>query len=80
MQEGIRRHHTPLLANDFSLPGALIFVSHFVTMSDFTGEIIANMLGPKLLDRLDMDASLLMEAQSRYESVTRSVSSRSASA
>ncbi len=66
MQNGILRHHTPLLTNDFSLAGAIIFVSHFVTMDDFTGEIVANMLEPGLLARLDMDANGLNEAKRIY--------------
>lgn len=52
--EGILRHHTPLLDHDFSFP--LIFVSHFVTMSDFTGEIIAHMLPAELLGKLGLTA------------------------
>lgn len=67
MQEGILRHHTPLLSDDFSRPSAIIFVSHFVTMSDFTGEIVARMLGPRLLERLDMEQSELAEAKRLYE-------------
>ncbi len=66
LREGILRHHTPLLGDDFSHPGALIFISHFVTMSDFTGEAVATMLGPKLLARLGMDAKELAEAKRRY--------------
>lgn len=71
MREGILRHHTPLLADDFSRPGAVIFISHFVAMSDFTGEIIANMLGPRLLARLEMDKDRLEEAMRRYASAVR---------
>ena len=41
MQEGILRHHTPLLDDDFSYLGAIIFLAHFVTNSDFTGEMIS---------------------------------------
>jgi HD-like signal output (HDOD) protein len=54
MSEGILRHHTPMVDDDFCLPGAIIFVSHFLTMSDFTGEIIANMLPRDLLDALHL--------------------------
>lgn len=66
MKEGILRHHTPLLADDFSRPGAIIFVSHFITMSDFTGETIAKMLGPRLLERLDITQNELDEAGRLY--------------
>lgn len=54
MSDGILRHHTPLVDDDFCLPGAVIFVAHFVTMSDFTGEIIARMLPANLLDALHL--------------------------
>lgn len=69
MKEGILRHHTPLVSDDFSRPGAIIFVSHFVTMSDFTGETIAKMLGPRLLERLDVSQDELNEAKRRYAEV-----------
>jgi HD-like signal output (HDOD) protein len=54
LQEGTQRHHTPLLQGDFSFPGALIFVAHFVAASDLTGQILAGMLPPGLLERLNL--------------------------
>jgi len=63
MRDGILRHHSPLIHTDFSYPGAVIFAAHFVTMSDFTGEIIAEMLGSKFLDRLEVNHRDLERAQ-----------------
>ncbi len=63
MQQGVLRHHTPLINQDFSKPGAIVFIAHFVTMSDFTGEIIANMLGPALLECLGIGCRELVDAQ-----------------
>lgn len=54
MSEGILRHHTPMLEDDLCLPGAVIFISHFVTMSDMTGEIIAKMLPERLLKAMHL--------------------------
>jgi HD-like signal output (HDOD) protein len=54
LRQGILRHHTPLLREDFSEPGGLIFVAHFVNMSDFTGEILAKALSSDLLARLSV--------------------------
>ena len=62
MREGIARHHTPMLDQDLSFPGGVIFVSHFVTMSDFTGEIICRMLPPELLEFLGLTREHLDEA------------------
>jgi HD-like signal output (HDOD) protein len=59
MSEGILRHHSPMVDDDFCLPGAIIFVSHFVTMSDFTGEIIAKMLPQRLLNALHLSPSAI---------------------
>jgi len=63
MNEGILRHHSPMIDDDFSLPGAIIFVSHFVTMSDMTGEIIANMLPAMLLKALSMGPKEIEQAR-----------------
>ncbi len=63
MTEGIMRHHSPMVDDDFCLPGAIIFVSHFVTMSDFTGEIIAKMLPANLLDALHLSPRAIDEAR-----------------
>jgi hypothetical protein len=54
LQSGILRHHSPLIGNDFNFPGAVIFVAHFVTESDLTGEIICNMLPEELLYNLNL--------------------------
>lgn len=67
MQQGILRHHTPLLSDDFDLPGAIIFVSHLISMSDFTGEIIHHMLNEQLLEHLGLGLAELVEAKKLYE-------------
>jgi HD-like signal output (HDOD) protein len=67
MQEGVLRHHTPLVKKDFSYPGGLIFVSHFVSFSDFTGQIISTTLGKELLDLLKLTEREFIEAQQIYE-------------
>lgn len=38
--EGVLRHHTPVIKEDVSIPGAVIFLAHFVSVSDFTGKIL----------------------------------------
>lgn len=63
MQQAILRHHTPLVVDDFCFAGGLIFVSHFVTMSDFTGEIISGFLPPELLRRLGLSPGDLDRAR-----------------
>ncbi len=66
MQHGILRHHTPLLGNDFNRLGGIVFVAHFLTMSDFTGETIAKTLRPQLLERMGLNAELLERARDEY--------------
>ena len=68
MSEGILRHHSPMVDDDFCLPGAIIFVSHFVTMSDFTGEIIAKMLPTNLLDALHLKPKDIDDARKELAS------------
>lgn len=66
MQQGILRHHSPLVQGDFCFPGGLIFLSHYVTMSDFTGDIIARMLPAELLRRLELHAPDLDRARALF--------------
>jgi len=66
LQTGILRHHSPLLGNDFSFPGAVIFVAHFVTESDLTGEIICNMLPEELLCNLKLCENDFKEIRDIY--------------
>lgn len=55
LQEGVLRHHTPFVDSDFSYPGALFLMAHFVAESDFTGAILHGLLPPELFDRLALD-------------------------
>jgi len=66
-QDGILRHHTPLIENDFNYLGGLIFLAHFVSFSDFTGDIISTVLGKELLDALEITPKQFIEAQQIYE-------------
>lgn len=54
IQEGVLRHHTPLINNDFSFPGGLIFISHFLSASDPSGDIISTLLAKEVLARLNL--------------------------
>jgi HD-like signal output (HDOD) protein len=67
LQDGILRHHTPLIKNDLNYLGGLIFVSHFISSSDFTGQIISTTLGQELLEALDLTEQKFLEAQQIYE-------------
>ena len=64
--EAVERHHTPLIDHDFSFSGSLIFLSHFVAGSDFTGQIIAQIVPPELFDKLGVTPELFDEACRRY--------------
>jgi HD-like signal output (HDOD) protein len=66
MQQGILRHHTPLMGGEFNRLGGIVFVAHFVATSDFTGEIITRMLRPELLDRMGLNTALLERARDVY--------------
>ncbi|MGD0551935.1 MAG: HDOD domain-containing protein [Sedimentisphaerales bacterium] len=68
MQDAVLRHHTPLIKKDLNYLGGMIFISHFITFSDFTGQIISTMLGQELLDSLDLTERKFAEAQQIYES------------
>jgi HD-like signal output (HDOD) protein len=66
LQQGVLRHHSPLIEGDFNLLGAIIFVAHFVTCSDFTGQMLSAMLPAELLDRLNLTAPDFEKARVEY--------------
>ena len=68
LNEGILRHHTPLLDDDLNVAGAVIFVSHFVAVSDFTGQMLVKILPSELLDRLNLSRNSFEKAQRIYNS------------
>lgn len=68
LQEVVLRHHTPIMGEDFSFAGGLIFIAHFVSFSDMTGEIVSTMLGPDLLNRLHISMPNFSKAQQIFQS------------
>ena len=68
LQEAVLRHHTPFVNGSFSFPGAMIFISHFVSFSDFTGEILSTLVGPELLSCLHLTLSDFCKAQQIFQS------------
>lgn len=66
LQQGVLRHHCPLIDNDFNLLGATIFIAHFVTFSDFTGEMLSSLLPGEILDRLNLEPADFEQARLEY--------------
>jgi HD-like signal output (HDOD) protein len=75
IQEGVLRHHTPLIDSDFSFTGALIFVSHFISASDPSGEIISSSLPREIMTRLKLTGQDFDKAKELYKSRTQTGSS-----
>jgi len=71
IQDAVLRHHSPIMNGDFSFAGALIFLSHFVSASDPSGEILATLLATKVLTRLDLTPVDFERARDQYESRTQ---------
>lgn len=71
IQEGVLRHHTPLFDSDFSFPGAIIFVAHFLSFSDPSGDIISTSLPSELFDRLKLTLKDFERAKEIYQSRTQ---------
>jgi len=71
IQEGVLRHHTPLVNNDFNFTGGLIFISHFLSFSDPSGDIISKALPPELFARLNLRDADFEKAREVYKSRTR---------
>jgi len=66
-QEMVLRHHTPLLEDDFSFAGALVFLAHFVSASDFTGQTLSALLPPGVLSNLSLVPDDIDRAQVMYQ-------------
>lgn len=66
LQSGVLRHHSPILKDDFDLPGAMIFTAHFVAESDITGEILCQRLPAELLDNLELSRDDFIRANNTY--------------
>ena len=71
VQEAVLRHHSPILDGDFCFAGALIFLSHFVSASDPSGDILATLLASKVLNKLDLTPVDFERARDLYESRTK---------
>ena len=68
LQEGILRHHSPVREGDcFSTPGAFIFLAHFVSVSDLTGDILARTFPPEVFEKLGLKPDDFNEARKLYD-------------
>lgn len=72
IQDAVLRHHSPIMNGDFSFAGALIFLSHFVSASDPSGEILASLLASNVLRKLGLNSVDFEKARDQYESRTQS--------
>jgi HD-like signal output (HDOD) protein len=70
IQEAVLRHHTPLIDDDFNFSGALIYVSHFLSFSDPSGEIISSDFPEELFDRMNLKTADFVKAKEIYKSRT----------
>lgn len=66
MQQAVLRHHSPVIDDDFNYLGALIFTAHFVTSSDFTGQMLTKMLPAEVLDNLKLTETGFDNARQKY--------------
>lgn len=63
LQEAIQKHHSPMKDNDFSIPGAFVFLAHFVSYSDISGDILSKMLPSELLAKLNLTTKDFIKAR-----------------
>ncbi len=68
IQEGVLRHHTPLFDSDFSFAGAIIFISHFLSASDPSGEILSTLIASEVLAKLNLTSTDFDKARNIYKS------------
>jgi HD-like signal output (HDOD) protein len=68
IQEGVLRHHTPLFDSDFSYVGAIIFISHFLSVSDPSGDILSTLIASEVLAKLNLTSTDFNKAKDIYKS------------
>jgi HD-like signal output (HDOD) protein len=68
IQEGVLRHHSPIYDSEFNFAGALIFVSHFLSVSDPSGEILTSLMASEVLNKLALTSSDFDKARGIYKS------------
>ncbi|UCF44237.1 MAG: HDOD domain-containing protein [Planctomycetota bacterium] len=71
IQEGVLRHHSPLVDSDFSVPGAIIFVSHFLSASDPSGDIVSSLSAGEVLGRLGLTRGDFDKSRCIYKTRTQ---------
>lgn len=57
----IKRHHTPLIKNDFCPESAMVFLAHILTVPGISAEIIATAIPDAYLAELNLSAQKLEE-------------------
>ena len=72
IQEGVLRHHTPLVDSDFSFSGAVIFISHFLSASDPSGDILSTLSASEVLAKLKLSGTEFDRARGIYKLRSRS--------
>ncbi len=70
IQEGVLRHHSPIVDSDFSIPGAIIFVSHFLSASDPSGDIVSSLSAGEVLSKLGLTRGDFDKSRYIYKSRT----------
>jgi len=69
IQESVSRHHTPIADGHFSFGGGIIFVSHFLSASDPSGDIISTFSPAiEVLSNLKLTSDDFIEARKIYNS------------
>ena len=69
IQEAVARHHSPVIDGDFSFGGAIIFISHFLSASDPSGDIVSTLSSAaEVLENLKMTSDDFIKARETYKS------------
>ncbi len=63
LQQGVLRHHSPIDRTDISVPGSVIFIAHFLSASDFTGEILEQNMPRDILEHIGLTADKFNRAK-----------------
>ncbi|OGV52274.1 MAG: hypothetical protein A2017_00750 [Lentisphaerae bacterium GWF2_44_16] len=63
---GVRRHHTPLLENDFCFEGFIIFLAELIAVENLPDNVLMKTVPDEIMRKFGIDNSLLIETRSKY--------------
>lgn len=67
--QGVQRHHRPLISNDLSVDGLIVFLSEIIAVPGIADNVIRKALPKEIMDQLGIEEDALIEAKNTFNSI-----------